>query len=119
MYLIKDKNNRFIKKTIDNQITFTNNESLADAFSSEREANDVIRKSFTKKNRKNYKAVWRDINPVAEPTTGQQQNSENTNGTYMLSIKGFDEVMTTTDYGWVLSHPKSKNTCRSCRSMTA
>ena len=71
MYIIKDKNNRFIKKTIDNQITFTNNESLADAFSSEREANDVIRKTFTKKNRKNFKAVWCDINPVPESTIGQ------------------------------------------------
>ena len=95
MYIIKDKNNRFIKKTIDNQITFTNNESLADAFSSEREANDVIRKTFTKKNRKNYKAVWCDINPVPESTIGQQQNNESSDNTYMLSIKGFDEVITT------------------------
>ena len=95
MYLIKDKNNRFIKKTIDNQITFTNSESLADAFPSEREANDVIRKIFTKKNRKNYKAVWRDINPVPESTIGKQQNDESSDDTYMLSIKGFDEVIST------------------------
>ena len=95
MYLIKDKNNRFIKRTIDNQITFTNSESLADVFPSEREANDYIRKSFTKKNRKNYKAVWHDINPISEPTAKQPSDTDKSDDTYTLGIKGFDEVIST------------------------
>ena len=54
MYLIQDTNNRFIKKTTNNQITDTYSESLADVFPSEREANDYIRKMFSKKARKKY-----------------------------------------------------------------
>ena len=57
MYLIQDTNNRFIKKTTNNQITYTYSESLADVFPSEREANDCIRKMFSKKARKKYRAV--------------------------------------------------------------
>ena len=53
MYRIQDSNNRFIKKTVDNKITFTYSESLADIFPSEREANDFLRKMFSKKARKN------------------------------------------------------------------
>ncbi len=51
MYRIQDSNNRFIKKTVDNKITFTYSESLADIFPSEREANDFLRKMFNKKAR--------------------------------------------------------------------
>lgn len=57
MYLIQDTNNRYIKKTTNNQITYTYSESLADVFPSEREANDFIRKMFSKKARKKYRAV--------------------------------------------------------------
>ena len=57
MYLIQDTNNRFIKKTTNNQITYTYSESLADVFPSEREANDFIRKMFSRKARKKYRAV--------------------------------------------------------------
>ena len=44
MYRIQDSNNRFIKKTVDNKITFTYSKSLADIFPSEREANDFLSK---------------------------------------------------------------------------
>ena len=57
MYLIQDTNNRFIKKTTNNQITYTYSESIADVFPSEREANDFIRKMFSRKARKKYRAV--------------------------------------------------------------
>ena len=53
MYLVQDTHNRFLKRNADNKITFTNSESLADMFPSEREANDYIRKTFGKKARKN------------------------------------------------------------------
>ena len=57
MYLVQDTHNRFLKRNADNKITFTNSESLADVFPSEREANDYIRKTFGKKARKKYRAV--------------------------------------------------------------
>lgn len=57
MYLIVDKNGRYLKITTDNKIVFTTNEALADTFNSEREVTDFIRKAFPKKKRRLYKPM--------------------------------------------------------------
>ena len=72
MYLIKDRLSRYLKISIDNKITYTTNESLAEHFPSEREAADFLRKMFSKKQRKIYKVV-QDINkPLSDFITKHQ-----------------------------------------------
>ena len=72
MYLIKDRLSRYLKISIDNKITYTTNESLAEHFPSEREAADFLRKTFSKKQRKIYKVV-QDINkPLSDFITKHQ-----------------------------------------------
>ena len=95
MYLIRDKSSRYLKRTTDGKITFTNSESLADAFPSEREANDYIRKAFTKKNRKFYKAVWRDTDSLSEPIINQPSNTGDNTGGYRQSIESIGESIST------------------------
>ena len=94
MYRIQDSNNRFIKKTVDNKITFTYSESLADEFPSEREANDFIRKMFSKKARKKYRAVKSENDSSVEliplkPNTTSEESTAN----LQLSIDSFDETI--------------------------
>ena len=95
MYLIRDKSNRYLKRSADSKITFTNSESLADVFPSVREANDYIRKAFTKKNRKFYKAVWRDTDSLSKPILNQPSGAEETSDGYTQSIEIFDESIST------------------------
>ena len=95
MYRIQDSNNRFIKKTVDNKITFTYSESLADIFPSEREANDYIRKTFGKKARKKYRAVRSDNDASPELISFNQTISEESTEKYKLGIAGFDEAIQT------------------------
>lgn len=95
MYLIRDKSNRYLKRTADGKITFTNSESLADVFPSEREANDYIRKAFTKKSRKFYKAVWRDTDSLSEPIINQPSNTVENSAGYKQSIESFDKSIST------------------------
>ena len=95
MYQIKDTNNRFIKKTIDNKITYTYSESLADVFPSEREANDYIRKTFGKKARKKYRAVRSENDSSPELISFKQTISEDATEKYRLGIESFDEAIQT------------------------
>ena len=55
MYCITNSNGQYLKISLEGKAKFTNNESLAEQFNSEREATDFIRKTFSKKKRKNYK----------------------------------------------------------------
>ena len=94
MYRIQDSNNRFIKKTVDNKITFTYSESLADIFPSEREANDFLRKMFNKKARKKYRVVKSENDSSVEliplkPNTTSEESTAN----LQLSIDSFDETI--------------------------
>jgi len=95
MYQIQDKNNRYLKISIDNKISFTNNESLADVFPSEREATDFIRKAFKKKTRKNYKAVRCDNDFVSDLQSYQSSENEKIADRYIKSIEGFEKVIST------------------------
>ena len=93
MYQIKDTNNRFIKKTIDNKITYTYSESLADVFPSEREANDFIRKMFSKKARKKYRAVKSENDTAAEFIPLKPSSAEESTVKLKSSINSFDETI--------------------------
>ena len=93
MYQIKDTNNRFIKKTIDNKITYTYSESLADVFPSEREANDFIRKMFSKKARKKYRAVKSENDTAAELIPLKPSSAEESTVKLKSSINSFDETI--------------------------
>ena len=95
MYQIKDTNNRFIKKTIDNKITYTYSESLADVFPSEREANDFIRKMFSKKARKKYRAVKSENDTAAELIPLKPSSAEESTANLKSSIDSFDETIHT------------------------
>ena len=95
MYLVQDTHNRFLKRNADNKITFTNSESLADMFPSEREANDYIRKTFGKKARKKYRAVRSDNDASPELISFNQTISEESTEKYKLGIAGFDEAIQT------------------------
>ena len=95
MYQIKDTNNRFIKKTIDNKITYTYSESLADVFPSEREANDFIRKMFSKKARKKYRAVKIENDTAAELIPLKPSSAEESTANLKSSIDSFDETIHT------------------------
>ena len=93
MYRIQDSNNRFIKKTVDNKITFTYSESLADIFPSEREANDFLRKMFSKKARKKYRAVKSENDSSIELIPLKPNTSEESTANLQLSIDSFDETI--------------------------
>jgi hypothetical protein len=96
MYHIQDKNNRYLKITLDNKITFTTNESLADVFPSEREATDFIRKTFKKKTRRNYRAVNCDVGFVSDLSKAYQLvEKEKSADRYAKSIEGFERVIGT------------------------
>ena len=95
MYRIQDSNNRFIKKTVDNKITFTYSESLADIFPSEREANDFIRKMFSKKARKKYRAVKSENDTAAELIPLKPSSAEESTANLKSSIDSFDETIHT------------------------
>ena len=95
MYLIKDKTDRYLKLTIDNQISFTNNESLADVFPNKREATDFIRKTFSKKNRKNYKVVQCDESFVSDITSFQKIKEQKNIDRYKQGIDNLDKVIDT------------------------
>ena len=95
MYQIKDTNNRFIKKTIDNKVTYTYSESLADVFPSEREANDFIRKMFSKKARKKYRAVKSENDTAAELIPLKPSSAEESTANLKSSIDSFDETIHT------------------------
>ena len=95
MYLIQDTNNRFIKKTTNNQITYTYSESLADVFPSEREANDFIRKMFSKKARKKYRAVKSENDTAAEFIPLKPSSAEESTVKLKSSINSFDETIHT------------------------
>lgn len=54
MYLITNKNGKYLKETLDS-ISFVSNVILAEKFNSQREANDYIIKHFPKKKRRYYR----------------------------------------------------------------
>ena len=93
MYRIQDSNNRFIKKTVDNKITFTYSKSLADIFPSEREANDFLRKMFNKKARKKYRAVKSENDLSVDLIPLKPNTSEESTANLQLSIDSFDETI--------------------------
>ena len=95
MYRIQDTNNRFIKKTMNNQITYTYSESLADVFPSEREANDFIRKMFSKKARKKYRAVKSENDSEIELVPTKPNTAEESTVNLKSSIDSFDETIRT------------------------
>ena len=95
MYLIKDKSGRYLKLTVDNKITFTANESLADVFSSEREATDFIRKAFKKKSRRNYKAVQCGSNFVSDLTSYYTAKQEEITDRYTQGIENLNKAIDT------------------------
>ena len=96
MYHIQDKNNQYLKITLDNKITFTTNESLADVFPSEREATDFIRKTFKKKTRRNYRAVNCDVGFVSDLSKAYQLvEKEKSADRYAKSIEDFERVIGT------------------------
>jgi len=95
MYLIKDRIGRFLKVNIDNKIKFVNNETLAEVFPSEREADDFIRKTYKKKTRKNYRVVKCDNDFVPELKTYQSSNDKKVNDKFVKSIQAFDEIVNT------------------------
>lgn len=95
MYLIKDKTGRYLKLTVDNKITFTTAESLADVFQSEREATDFIRKAFKKKSRRNYKAVQCGESFVSDLTSYQIAKEKESVDRYKQGIDGLSKVIDT------------------------
>ena len=95
MYLIQDTNNRFIKKTTNNQITYTYSESLADVFPSEREANDFIRKMFSKKARKKYRAVKSENDSELELVPLKPEVAKESTVNLKSSIDSFNETIHT------------------------
>ena len=95
MYLIQDTNNRFIKKTTNNQITYTYSESIADVFPSEREANDFIRKMFSKKARKKYRAVKSENDSELELVPLKPDVAKESTVNLKSSIDSFDETIRT------------------------
>ena len=54
MYLITNKNGKYLKETLDS-ISFVSNVILAEKFNSQREASDYIIKHFPKKQRRYYR----------------------------------------------------------------
>ena len=95
MYLIQDTNNRYIKKTTNNQITYTYSESLADVFPSEREANDFIRKMFSKKARKKYRAVKSENDSELELVPLKPEVAKESTVNLKSSIDSFNETIHT------------------------
>ena len=95
MYLIQDTNNRYIKKTTNNQITYTYSESLADVFPSEREANDFIRKMFSKKARKKYRAVKSENDSELELVPLKPDVAKESTVNLKSSIDSFNETIHT------------------------
>ena len=95
MYLIKDRLGRCLRINIDNKIKFVNNETLAEVFPSEREADDFIRKTYKKKTRKNYRVVKCDNDFVPELKTYQSSNDKKVNDKFVKSIQAFDEIVNT------------------------
>ena len=95
MYLIKDRIGRFLKVNIDNKIKFVNNETLADVFPSEREANDFIRKTFKKKTRKNYRVTKSNDDYVSDLKAYQSVDEQEINDNYIKSLQAFDEIINT------------------------
>ena len=95
MYVIQDTNNRFIKKTTNNQITYTYSESLADVFPSEREANDFIRKMFSKKARKKYRAVKSENDSELELVPLKPDVAKESTVNLKSSIDSFNETIHT------------------------
>ena len=78
---------------IDNKITYTYSESLADVFPSEREANDFIRKMFSKKARKKYRAVKSENDTAAEFIPLKPSSAEESTVKLKSSINSFDETI--------------------------
>lgn len=95
MYLIQDANNRFIKRTTNNQITYTYSESLADVFPSECEANDFIRKMFSKKARKKYRAVKSENDSELELVPLKPDVAKESTVNLKSSIDSFNETIHT------------------------
>jgi len=95
MYLIKDRLGRCLRINIDNKIKFVNNETLAEVFPSEREADDFIRKTYKKKTRKNYRIVKCDNDFVPELKTYQSSNDKEVDNKFVKSIQAFDEIVNT------------------------
>lgn len=95
MYVIQDTNNRYIKKTTNNQITYTYSESLADVFPSEREANDYIRKMFSKKARKKYRAVKSENDSESELVPLKPDVAKESTVNLKSSIDSFNETIHT------------------------
>ena len=95
MYLIQDTNNRYIKKTTNNQITYTYSESIADVFPSEREANDFIRKMFSKKARKKYRAVKSENDSELELVPLKPDVAKESTVNLKSSIDSFNETIHT------------------------
>jgi len=95
VYLIQDTNNRFIKKTTNNQITYTYSESIADVFPSEREANDFIRKMFSRKARKKYRAVKSENDSELELVPLKPDVAKESTVNLKSSIDSFNETIHT------------------------
>lgn len=95
MYLIQAKSNKFLKTSANNSVAFTTNETLADVFNSEREADDFIRKTFSKKVRKKYRVVKCDNDFVPELKIYQSSNDKKVNDKFVKSIQAFDEIINT------------------------
>lgn len=95
MYLIKDRLGRCLRINIDNKIKFVNNETLAEVFPSEREADDFIRKTFSKKVRKKYRVIKCDNDFIPELKTYQSSNDKEVNDKFVKSIQAFDEIINT------------------------
>ena len=95
MYLIKDRLSRYLKISIDNKITYTPNECLATPFPSEREANDFIRKMFSKKARKKYRAVKSENDSELELVPLKPDVAKESTVNLKSSIDSFNETIHT------------------------
>lgn len=96
MYCITNSNGQYLKISLEGKVQFTNNESLAEHFNSEREATDFIRKTFKKKTRRNYRAVNCDVGFVSDLSKAYQLvEKEKSADRYAKSIEGFERVIGT------------------------
>ena len=92
MYCITNSNGQYLKISLEGKVQFTNNESLAEHFNSEREATDFIRKTFSKKKRRNYKA--KQSNPEMKFTSQGYIPSNDTSNLQSVDSKiYFDECI--------------------------
>lgn len=72
MYLITNKNGKYLKETLDS-ITFVSNAIIAEKFNSQREASDYIIKHFPKKKRRYYRVSF--VSDIDDNFTSSASNT--------------------------------------------